>query len=272
MTTPDVQSGYADVNGAKLYYEIAGQGDALVLVHAGVADCRMWDGQFAEFAQHYRTLRFDMRGFGKSEPVEGEYTNRADLCMLLKHLEITRSALIGCSMGGGTCLDFTLQHPERVSSLVMVGSAPTGLEIDVPMPALFAEIEKADAAKDWDLLAELETQLWFDGEGRTPDQVDPEARQLALEMNRLAIEHAAKAHGQHQPPIQPSAAERLDELHAPLLVIYGDRDTAYIQQASSYLEQHIPNAKRVLMPNTAHLPNMERPAEFNQIVLDFLQH
>lgn len=95
----DVQSGFAPINGANLYYEVAGQGHPLLLVHAGVADSSMWDDQFGVFAEQYRTIRYDMRGYGKSEPVAGEYANRDDLYALLKFLSVERTHLIGCSMG-----------------------------------------------------------------------------------------------------------------------------------------------------------------------------
>ncbi len=269
MTT--AHTGYAAINGAQLYYELAGQGRPLVLVHAGVADSGMWDGQFEAFAKHYLTIRYDMRGYGKSVPVPGEYTFRDDLYALLQFLKVEQAYLVGCSMGGGTCMDVALEHPEMAAALVMVGSGPGGLEIDVPLLDIFAEMEAADAAKDWDRLTELETQLWFDGEGRTPDQVDADARARLWKMNWQAVEYAAQELGTRKAPLQPTATERLPDLAIPVLIIYGDRDTAYIQQSASYMDKHLSNARKVLMPNTAHLPNMERPAEFNQIVLDFLQ-
>ncbi len=267
----DVQTGYADINGAHIYYEVAGEGHPLAFVHAAIADSRMWDDQFHEFAKHYRVIRHDMRGFGNSEPVAGEYTNRDDVYALLKFLNVEYTYLIGCSMGGGACMDLTLAHPELVDALVMVGSAPGGLWLDVKESPLEKDIQAADAAKDWDRLCELETQLWFDGEGRTPQDVDAAARARLWTMNRRAIELASRGLGKHKPPMSPSAAERLAELHLPVLIVYGDRDEQYINLAATHMEQHIAGAQKVLMPNTAHLPNMEHPAEFNQIVLNFLQ-
>lgn len=122
------QTGFAEVNGAKLYYEVAGEGHALVFTHAGVADNRMWDDQFETFANDYRVIRWDMRGFGKSEPVAGEFTFRDDLYALLKFLKVDKAYVVGCSMGGGASMDLTLEHPELVDALVMVGSGPTGLD------------------------------------------------------------------------------------------------------------------------------------------------
>ncbi|MFN8474568.1 MAG: alpha/beta hydrolase [Anaerolineae bacterium] len=264
-------TGYADINGARVYYEVAGQGMPVVFVHAGVADRRMWDDQFPVFAERYRAIRLDMRGFGNTEPVAAEYANRDDLYALLRFLGVERAYLIGCSMGGGTCMDFALEHPDMAAALVMVGSGPGGLDLDVPMPSKFTEIEAAAKDGEWEKFLELETQVWFDGEGRAPSDVNQEARAKMAAMNRNALALSRHAEGQHK-PMQPTAAERLGELSLPLLVVYGDRDVPYIQAAAAYMGEHIAGAKVVLMPNTAHLPNMERPDEFNQIVLGFFRN
>src|SRR5258708_24662778 len=101
-------SGYADINGAKIYYEVAGEGFPVVFVHAGVADRRMWDGQFPVFAKQFRVIRFDMRGYGNTEPVAAEYNNAADLYGLLRFLNVNGAFLGGCSLGGGTDMYFAL--------------------------------------------------------------------------------------------------------------------------------------------------------------------
>ncbi|MFN8484765.1 MAG: alpha/beta hydrolase [Anaerolineae bacterium] len=268
---PEITSGYATVNGAQMYYEVAGEGMPVVFVHAGVADRRMWDDQFPVFAERYRAIRFDMRGFGDTEPVAAEYANRDDLYALLRFLGVERATLIGCSMGGGTCMDFALEHPDMTAALVMVGSGPAGLDLDVPMPPKFAEIEAAEKNGEWEKFLELETQVWFDGEGRAPGEVNQAARAKMADMNRNALVLSSHAQGQHR-PMQPTAAERLSELRLPLLVVYGDRDVPYIQAAAKYMGEHIAGAQVVLMPDTAHLPNMERPDEFNQIVLNFFRN
>ena len=265
---PENTSGYAEINGARMYYEVAGDGMPVVFVHAGVADRRMWDDQFPVFAERYRAIRFDMRGFGNTEPVAAEYATHDDLHALLQVLGVERAYLIGCSMGGGTCMDFALEHPDMAAALVMVGSGPVGLDLDVPMPAKFAEIEAAAKNGEWEKFLELQTQVWFDGEGRAPSDVNQAARAKMAAMNRNALALSRHAQGQYK-AMQPTAAERLEELRLPVLVVYGDRDIPYIQAAAKVMGEHIAGAKVVLMPNTAHLPNMERPDEFNQIVLNF---
>jgi pimeloyl-ACP methyl ester carboxylesterase len=271
MSEAHIQSGLAAVNGAQIYYETAGAEQPFVMIHAGVADRRQWNNEFGHFSKQYLVLRYDMRGYGKSEPVDGEFTNLADLVALLDFLDLRQPlVLMGCSMGGGLAIDFALAHPARTKTVILVGSSPSGLGLDVADPPIFQKAEKAYNAKDWDLLAELETKAWFDGMNRTPDQVDQTMRQLAYEMNRTALAHEAKGLGKRLPNIQPPAGERLNELTLPILAITGANDIPYLLATADYLEQHIPSVRKVIIDNAAHLLNMDQPAEFQHVVTDFL--
>ena len=270
---PELQnnSGLAPINNALIYYEVAGKGLPFVMIHAGVADHRQWNNEFVYFANRFRIVRYDMRGYGKSEPVEGEFSNLHDLTALLDYLQIDEPLVVmGCSMGGGLAMNFALEQPSRVKALIMVGSGPTGLELDVPTPNKFAEAERAWKAGDLDLVAELETQIWFDGMGRTPAQVDPATRQLAYEMNRNALSHEAKGMGKRLPDTEIPAVERLNELHIPVLVAIGAHDTPYIQAAADYMMEKIPSAQKAIIQDAAHLPNMDHPDEFQRMVTSFL--
>ena len=272
MPKNKVSSGWMAINGAKIYYEIAGNGAPFVMIHAGVADSRQWNNEFEYYTDHYRVLRYDMRGYGKSDPVEGEFSHMGDLKALLDEFDILDPAiLMGCSMGGGIAMNFALTHPTRAKSLIMVGSGPVGLELDTPTPAKFAEAEKAYEAGDLDRVCELETQIWFDGEGRTPEQVNPSMRKLAYEMNRIALAHEAKHLGKRVPDTRFLAARRLDKLNLPVLVIVGAHDTPYIRAAADVMVEKIPYAKKVIFENAAHLPNMDQPEEFRRIVDVFLE-
>lgn len=271
MTMTQTKSGFAEVDGAQIYYEIASSGTPFVMIHAGVADSRQWNNEFAFFAQTYQVIRYDMRGFGRSEPVEGEFSHMGDLVEVLEALEVQDPViLMGCSMGGGLAMDFALAHPDRVKALIMVGSGPSGLELDVPVPPKFADAEKAYEKKEWDLLAELETQIWFDGTGRTSERTDQEMRQLAYEMNRNALRHEAKGIGKRLPNTETPAFDRLEDLNRPVLVIVGVHDTPYILAAADYMVEKLPSAQKVTIEDAAHLPNMDHPNEFREIVRSFL--
>lgn len=272
MSAHQTKSGFVNVGDARLYYETAGQGIPFVMIHAGVADNRQWNNEFAFFAKHYQVIRYDMRGYGKSEPVDGEFNHLDDLAAILNALGIQEPALImGCSMGGGLAMDFALTHPDRVRALILVGSGPSGLELDVPTPSKFADAEKAFEAGELDLVGEIETQIWFDGTGRTPGQVNQAMRKLVYEMNRQALAHEVKQLGKRIPNTQTPAFNRLNDLEVPVLIVVGEHDTPYILAAADYMVERIPSAQKVIIEDAAHLPNMDHPNEFQAHVTNFLE-
>lgn len=196
-----------------------------------------------------------------------------DLVAVLDALEVHEPVVImGCSMGGGLAMDFALTHPSRVKALIMVGSGPSGLELDVPASAKFAEVEKAFEAGDLDLVSELETQIWFDGAGRTPEQVDQAMRKLLYDMNRQALAHEVKQLGKRLPNTQVPAFDRLGDLKRPVLIIVGEHDTLYILAAAEYMIEKLPSARMVRVEDAAHLPNMDHPDEFQTAVTNFLEN
>lgn len=269
------QSGFAEVNGTRLYYEVAGEGNALTLLHAGIADSRMWDDQFSVFATRYRTVRYDLRGFGRSEVPPGEYTLRDDLAGLLQTLGIARTTLVGVSLGGSLAVDFALEHPEMVEALVLVGAGLSGFtpemaSLSTTEAAHWQEIEAADAAGDAERLNALETHLWVDGLGRTPEMVNPTLRERVMTMNGNNIARATEQEAAQPQKLDPPAIGRLGEIAAPTLVIVGDEDSSIVQATAETLTQGIAGARKVVMRGTAHVPNMEQPEEFNRLVLAFL--
>jgi 3-oxoadipate enol-lactonase len=266
------ETGFAEINGAHLYYEIAGAGQPVVFVHAGIADRRMWDAQFDVFARRYRVLRYDHRGMGKSSMPPGPFALRDDLYGLIRHFDLEPAALIGCSMGGGAELDCALEHPEAVSALVLVSAGVSGnpLEPTAEMKQLWEQVDELAGKGDLDGANEVELRMWVDGVRRTPDQVDPAVRELVREMN-LASFTRDEEHKQGQSqPMQPPAYGRLGEVRVPTLVIVGSEDQPLIVQTADVFTSKIPGARKVMMEGLAHVPNMEKPAEFNQITLDFL--
>ena len=267
----EVISGFADINGASIYYEAAGQGQPFIMIHAGVADSRQWNNEFARFADAYRVVRYDLRGFGKSEPVDGEFSYLSDLHALLAHLGIADPViLMGCSMGGSLAMDYALAHPSRVKTLIMVDSGPSGLEMDVPPHPKAEAAEAAYNEGDLDRVAELETRIWFDGMGRTAQDVDPDMRALAYEMNRLGLAHDAKHRGKRLPDATTPASDRLETLSIPVLIIVGEHDIPYIQAAADHMAARIPLARKAVIADAAHLPNMDHPDAFQSIVREFL--
>lgn len=260
-----------EVGNARIFYETLGQGQPVVFIHAGVADSRQWNNEFHSLSEKYSVVRYDMRGFGKSEPVDGEFSHLDDLTRLLEHLNFDEPLiLVGCSMGGGTALDYALKDPDKVRALVLVDSAPSGLQIDLPTPPKFKLVEEAEKAGNLELVSEIETQIWFDGD-RPVGSVDQEMRQLAYEMNLIALRNDEKGLGTQLPNSKTHAIERLAELQIPVLAIVGENDIPYMHAAVDVMGTKISNYRHVTIANAAHLPNMDQPEEFESVLMNFIQ-
>jgi pimeloyl-ACP methyl ester carboxylesterase len=262
--------GYLDVNGASLCYEQQGNGDPLVLIHSGLAHMAMWEDQMPAFSQRYRVIRYDVRGWGNSRGSLTGYSDYGDLRELLRHLGINRAALLGISSGGGIAIDFSLAYPDMVYALIAVAPSVSGHKLppDELMTQLRSASYEAYQSDKKGLAAEFTTQLWFDGPFRSPNDVDPLVRQHVLDMIRYNYE---LPDGQaHPESLEPPAAPRLAQIKAPVLLVIGDQDVPPITATVNILEKKIPRAKKAVIQGTAHFPNMEKPEEFNRIVLDFL--
>src|SRR5260221_3990524 len=156
-----VQTGFAEINGGKFYYEVSGEGQPFLMVNAGIANKAMWDDQFAFFAQKYKVVCYDMRGFGQSLAVAGDYQRHEDIRALLDFLKIDHAYLMGCSMGGGACMNFALDYPDRADALIMVGSAPVGFTYAEWSPSpLDEEVEAAFKKGDLERVNELGMQIF----------------------------------------------------------------------------------------------------------------
>jgi pimeloyl-ACP methyl ester carboxylesterase len=258
----------AVLNGARIHYERTGEGMPVVLLHAGVADARVWEPQVQAFARHFDVVRPDMRGFGSSELPPAPWSPRGDLLALMDELQLKPAHLVGNSMGGSLAIDFALDHPERVSKLVIVAGGISGQEPDLRYEHLWKAVEEADKAGDHVALNEAEADLWLDGPYRPSGYVRRELRDLFLEMNGSNMDNDwTKA---PQQPLDPPAIGRLSEITAPTLVVVGDKDLEPLHNTADLMVSSIKGAHKRVMRDAAHLPSLEHPEEFNRIVLDFL--
>jgi 3-oxoadipate enol-lactonase len=271
MTDFQQQTGFLDTQGALLYYEVAGSGHPLLLIHAGIADSRMWDDQFQTFAQQYMVVRYDLRGFGKSVVPAGPFANHEDITALFEHLGIKQAHVIGISFGGLIALDFTLAHPEMVTSLLLGAPSVSGRELSSTDVRRFEEEEEALLEQsDLEGAAELNVRTWVVGLRRTPDQVDPIVRQRIYEMQYHAFTVPIPNEAEML-TLEPPAITRLAEIHVPTLLIVGEYDIPDKHELVKQLATEIPQAQQVVIATAAHIVNMEQPTEFNRIVLDFFR-
>jgi 3-oxoadipate enol-lactonase len=258
----------ATLNGARIHYERAGEGMPVLMLHAGIADHRMWEPQVRPFAKHFDVICPDMRGFGRSELPPVRWSPVSDLLALMDDLHLKPAHLVGCSLGSTLAIDFALQHSERISKLVLVGPGIGGANFGQKYPELFAEVRAADEAGDLDAVNRAEMHLFLDGPRRPRGYVRQSLRQLFLDMNGSNFQSDFASAPTLD--LDPPAVERLQEITAPTLVVVGDEDVPTVFDAVELLMEKVPHARKAAIHDAAHLPNLEHPDQFNSAVLEFL--
>ena len=259
------ESGFAPVDGTSLYYEVTGTGPAVVLLHGRGADHRMWPDQVPAFARRYRVVNYDMRGFGKSPPGENPYAHADDLARLLDHLGIDRVVPIGLSLGGGAAVNFAVLYPDRTRALVAVDSSLGGFAWSKEFNEMFERIGRA--ARESGLEAAKAVY------GASPIFMRLAARPGASALLDRIMRDDPGWHVRgvdRGRPLDPPAIARLGAIRVPALVIVGELDMPDFHAIAETLEQGIPNARRVVLDGIGHVPNLEAPERFNELVLGFL--
>jgi 3-oxoadipate enol-lactonase len=259
---------------AGIAYDRAGPRDGLpvVLIHAGIADRRMWDPQWSALTADHDVVRLDLRGFGDSiDRPQGALSPVDDVLDTLAGLGVGCCHLVGASYGAGVAVEVALTGPEQVASLLLV--APGGSLIAEATPDLraFFDAERAAlAGEDLDEAVEANLSWWVDGPQRDASAVDPKVRDLVRRMQRRAFELTVDWDDLEEKELDPPALDRLSEIHVPTLVLVGAQDLDAIQQTADRVTAGVPDARRVDWPDTAHVPSMERPDDFLALLRDWL--
>ncbi|NIN92858.1 alpha/beta fold hydrolase [bacterium] len=264
------KTGFIDVGKTKLYYEEMGEGLPLVMIHGGGLNHHMWDDQFEVFAEEHRVIRYDARNHGQSAGIPGDFKHYEDLHELLEQLNIEKAAILGLSLGGRIAIDFAIAYPERISAIILVAPGVSGFELK---SEIFKEnskrMDEALRAGNVELGVEYFQRSWTDGPYRTPSQVDSAVREKVKTMalntvNKWNPESVAKE-------LDPPAVNRLNEIQAPTLVVVGDLDMPGILEIVQMIKENVAGAETFTIADVAHMVNMEKPEDFNKIVLDFLK-
>ena len=264
-----IEKGIAEVNGTQLYYEIAGSGDPIVLIHGGGGDCRHWDDQFETFTQNHKVIRYDRRGFGKSAmPVQEEiYSHYDDLKALLEHFSILKAHICGQSMGCGIAVDFVFTYPEMSSSLIAVAPWVSGYDSPAvgEMGKIFEKI--TSIVKEKGTRAAMDYNI---DEGYKNVIINPRILERIREIGYdYSFWHYTNRDGVYD--VDPPVAQQIDKIGLPTLIITAEYDLKACREVADLLEQNIANAKKVVIAKACHNMNMEKPAEFNKLVLDFIR-
>jgi pimeloyl-ACP methyl ester carboxylesterase len=264
--------GTADVGGVRIAYETRGEGPVLVLCHAFGVDRTMWDPQLARFAGTHRVVTFDQRGAGASDhpvPAPGApdpYTIDAfaeDLRGVLDDLGVARARVLGLSMGGATALRFAIRWPERVETLVLASAMASRLpERIIERARLVEQVLAREGLR-------AAYRYYFDG-----PLFEGVRRDAAFEASRERWAAAATRHGFtgcYRVTIdRPSMVEALGRIQAPTLVLVGEKDTYYLDEAER-MTRGIPHARKVVLKGAGHAMSIEKPEAFADEVLKFLQ-
>ena len=256
----------------ELYAEVAGKGPEIVLLHEGICDSRMWDPQWETFTRSHRVLRLDFRGYGRSPLEPGRFANARDVIELLDRHGFDRAAVVGVSLGGRVALEVALAAPERVAALVLVGSGLPGHDWSEEMKATWEEEEAALRSGNVDEAVDISLRTWVAGPGRKPEDVDADVRARVAEMQRRAYElQLPFENDAEEELLVEDVAQRLGEIKAPALVLVGEEDVPDIHAIADRLAREIPGARRATIADAAHVPSMERPREFEELVLGFVE-
>jgi len=258
-----VDTGYVDVNGGKLFYEIAGKGNNIVLLHDGMVHRQIWDEQFLKLTKNYRVTRYDRREFGKSTDPVGQYSHIDDLNQVFIQLSIDKAIVFGMSAGGGLAIDFTLKYPEKVTGLVLVGAVVGGYGYTSHMTNRGGNIKSFDMFSD--LQKTIEYFVMDDPYEIYHENVEVKKRVMELMMSNL---HQSKG-GILLPPDRP-AAKFLSEIKVPTLVVVGEYDIPDVHAHAGVIHYGIPGARREIILKSGHLVPMEQPEAFNTSVLKFI--
>lgn len=249
------------VAGGRLEYDDVGEGDAVVLIHGGLVDRRLWDGQMAALSDGYRVVRYDLRGLGRSSMPAGPFSHLDDLDRLLDALGVDEAVLMGLSLGGMIAMDYALEHARRVRTLILAAPGLRGFDWspnpdieeayrllpDDPERAIARLLETGMGGATAEAQAALKRMVTDNLPGWS--QVDPQAIRW---------------------PAAPTS-ERLGDISAPTLVLVGTLDEPALRQIASTIATTVPNASLVTIAGAKHHMNLDRPQEFENAVRRFLR-
>jgi 3-oxoadipate enol-lactonase len=261
INSASVDTGYVIVDGGKLFYESAGKGMNIVLLHDGMVNREIWDEQFPVLAKMYRVVRYDRRGYGKSSDPEMKYSHIEDLNQLFIQLKIDKAIIFGMSSGGRLAIDFTLTYPEKVKGLVLVGAVVSGFGYTSHMNTRGGHF---DPQKFSDPVKVNEYFVKDD-----PYEIYSENTAAKEKVMKLLPNFARENRVPTQPP-KKVAVRSLSEINVPALILVGEYDIPDVHAHAGVINAGISNSKREIIPRSGHLIPIEQPELFNQAIMNFL--
>ena len=262
------KTGYLNLGNQKIYYETFGAGDPIVLIHAGVTDSRMWNFQIKDLSKHFRIVRYDMRGFGKSSTPDSIFNPNLDLLAILDSCDIDKANLVGISLGALQAIDFTINYPNRVKSLIISG--PGFPDLPSSPEALTKQIEFNKIVKeqgpDSAIYTMLNDPFWSQS---LPSKAFPKARSLfeqILQENKRSFTVNWQLR-----KISTGLKDRLSEIKCPTLLFRPENEMPSMVSISDTIKNRINGVHIFEIKKASHLLNMEFPDQFNKVIIDFIE-
>jgi pimeloyl-ACP methyl ester carboxylesterase len=249
-----------EVNGARLWYDEAGSGPPLLLLHGGLGDSGLWEPVVPFLSGQFRTIRTDLRFFGRSTGPAAPWSWQEDAIGVLDALGVERTALAGLSLGGRLATEIALAHPDRVSALALVAPGLAGHDGRAYTEDMERRYEAAEAAGDHDAALEIDLEPW------APLGIDERIWQLA---HATPDASPMPAGVEPLPPPGPPAKERLGELSVPTLVITVSHDPDGFREIGPLIAGAAPNARHVEV-DSDHFVTLREPKLVAQTLLEFL--
>ncbi|RIO10604.1 alpha/beta hydrolase [Mammaliicoccus sciuri] len=259
--------GIFNATGANIYYESKGNGENLLLIHAGIVDSRMWDNEFNLLSEKYRVVRFDLPGFGLSDFTEGSYNYNLIINELLIHLDIHHTHILAASFGGKIALDFYLENPAKCMSLALLSPAISGWNASTFLQNYEEKEERLIDEGKIEETAQYNYATWIQ-RNRSPEIINPDVKQLIMDMQRKILTKGEPNVSSEEIEVEDNISQ-LNNIEIPVLIVNGQCDVPDFLEIAEVMIKEIPNVKNIIIPNTAHLANLESPELFLKIISEF---
>jgi pimeloyl-ACP methyl ester carboxylesterase len=250
------------VDGGRIYAEESGSGEPVLLLHAGVADRRIWDPIVPALAgADYRAIRYDERGFGRSAAASEPHSLVVDALAVLDAAGVSAAHFVGLSQGAATSVDVALAHPDRVRSLTLVAPGLTGYEWP-RLPGFARRMAAAEAGDAHRLAVEI-ARLWAPLSFTDAERPRDAAAQIIVDQAEAFMRDEMEVE-------EPPAIDRLGEITAPTLVVLGDTDVAPVTDIGHRLVAGIPGARLVTLAGADHMLPLRVPEQLTDLLLSHL--
>lgn len=252
-------------DGVAIDYQVAGEGPAVLLLHDGLTHARVWDPIFAALARDHRVVRFDRRGFGRSDVPREPYSPLEDIGAVLDAAGVERATLVGASWGGGLALAFALAHPGRVEALVLAGPVIPGYGYSEHFTSRgFRNASPLLDGKPGRALRNWVEDPWIVAPG------NKDARKALRALLEPVFEKQTAQRPDLERLPEPNLLPHLPAIETSTLILVGEADIPDVHAHAGVLETRLPDARRVVVPEAGHLLFLERPGEFERLVRGFL--